>query len=240
MNLRKYRSPEIRMKRDVVVIILLSLLYLGVAIAFTQLFLPLPQGNVTVLSSSSSPPPRPIATLRAKKPKRKKTKAEIIQQKKNDELSWATKEGRIDDVEKLLAQGAQVNGLSSTGRRPLCQAVEWASHASKSIDCEGEEPDESVPLIKLLLARGANPNLKNKHWDYESDRLGPDEQSPLNIALGGGHEGHPRFVIVKALLDAGADANEKFAGGYTPYLGSHTHSDASSKVAMRRRLLLVR
>jgi ankyrin repeat protein len=132
----------------------------------------------------------------------------------NKQLVHETYRGRLDRVEKLLAQGAAINKLASDGFTPLMRAA-YQGHGD---------------LVRLLLERGADPNATAKDgasalfWacvrqnekvaglliaagaDVNAVRDG--NYSVLNAAIG--NQGS--LALVKALIQAGASSEHRFLG----------------------------
>ena len=75
-------------------------------------------------------------------------------------LHWATRVGRTDMAELLLAHGAEVDQVDSNGHTSLHEAA-WLN---------------SIDLAKLLLAHGADPSAQST----KDDGLG---SSPLHFAV---------------------------------------------------------
>jgi len=145
----------------------------------------------------------------------------VEQAKKNKSLFEAVTKGDIEQVKKLIAQGADVNVAEGENAwTPLLAAAKGA-HSE---------------VVKVLLANGANVNLAETYgytalyyaiWNDDEETVkslisggadvnkGPaeemDDDSPLCYAIWQRHAG-----IVKDVLDAGADINTKDEKGYTP------------------------
>ena len=81
----------------------------------------------------------------------------------NNLVSYAAHEDRIEFVEFLLAHGADVNATNDRSHTTLHCAIAWG----------WSNPPEYKAIIQALLAKGANPNTK--------DRYG---RSPLEFASG--------------------------------------------------------
>ena len=60
------------------------------------------------------------------------------------ELWWAAKDGRLEDVERLLAQGENPNTADIDGEAPLHAAARWGQ----------------VAVVELLLSQGADPSAR--------------------------------------------------------------------------------
>lgn len=83
----------------------------------------------------------------------------------------------VDCVNQLLAAGARVNNRAEDGTTPLHEAI----------------ARKQLAVVRLLLLRGANPNLKG----------GKQNSSPLRHAIAADEP-----QIAEALLRSGADPNE--------------------------------
>ncbi|WP_161493781.1 ankyrin repeat domain-containing protein [Nitrosospira lacus] len=111
-------------------------------------------------------------------------------------LMKAVTHGRILIMQTLLDAGADINAQEKGGSTALRMAA-W--------------DDTKAPIVKILLARGADPNL--------ADNVG---QTPLILA-----SASRNIDIVRALLDKGADANARDAKGSTALMGaSRAETDA--------------
>lgn len=99
----------------------------------------------------------------------------------NTPLHDAAMRDRLEEMEKLLAAGAQIEALGDHGRTPLVsaaangrvRAVEFLlDHGAKpnartdngaTALHEAAGNSRNLDVARLLLARGANPNLQNEH-----------------------------------------------------------------------------
>ena len=101
-------------------------------------------------------------------------------------LMQAIHAGDSGKVQVALERGAKLNQPLADGSLPLA----WAVDA------------QNLPLVKLLLAKGAKPDLA---------AVGTQNFSPLIVAC---QRGDP--LVVAALLDAGAEVNRTTASGISP------------------------
>ncbi|KAH6663685.1 ankyrin repeat-containing domain protein, partial [Halenospora varia] len=128
-------------------------------------------------------------------------------------LYWAAHGGHMNMVQKLVEQGADVNGYGSgsndqngltalhgAAESDSIEIVEYLLANGAHIDVIDEDNGtalyaaieaESIPIIQLLLNKGASPNS-----------IGGDESTPLNCAAGIGN-----LEIVQLLLARGAELN---------------------------------
>ena len=140
------------------------------------------------------------------------TVSQVYEDAKVVALINAATDGRTSDVERLAAQGANVDGVGSDGTTPLI----WALNA------------RNAKGVEALLRAGANPNLATEKFRglspmalvsggdslellelilrYGGDAKGTGlgrRMKPLNRAAGQG-----RLQNVKLIVSAGADVNE--------------------------------
>jgi len=100
---------------------------------------------------------------------------------KTSPLLIATLNGHFDLAAYLLQQGADPNLASDAGATALYAAVNvhWAPHAFYPQPSTRQEMTTQLELLKVLLAHGADPNirLKKKLWytGYNFDQSGVDE-----------------------------------------------------------------
>ena len=107
-------------------------------------------------------------------------------------LNRSAAAGDLEQVDRLLKEGANPNTRSADGRTPLHEAVDYHT--------EIDDPN-SYRLVNRLLKGGANPNLQDSYYEH----------TPLHRAI---HAGSP--VIAKQLLDFGADPSIPDADRATP------------------------
>lgn len=107
-------------------------------------------------------------------------------------LYHAVSFGRLDLVDWLLAQGAQVNHQDRSG--------ETALHVAARNGRAG--------LVEMLLRGGADPNL------VDTDGNGPLWHATYSATLAVATAGN--FTVLKQLLDAGADPARTNAHGVSP------------------------
>lgn len=104
-----------------------------------------------------------------------------------EKLVEAASAGDIDSIRTLLSQGAKVNAYGKKGMTPLLAAVDQGS----------------VPIVKLLLERGANMYMVGRYWDGDT---------ALFLAAARGKD-----ELVRVLLDSGADVNRPGMDGPQHY-----------------------
>jgi len=150
------------------------------------------------------------------------------------QLWWAAKDGRLEDVERMLKAGANPNAADLDGETPLHAAARWGQVAiAEALLLHGADPgaealygatplhvsvaQAQVGTARVLLQRGASANAH--------DLFG---KSPLHdAALRGNRE------LVVLLLDYGADATAADDSGTTPlHLAARGGNKATMKVLL--------
>ena len=134
----------------------------------------------------------------------------VQQAKKNESLFEAARDGDIEQVKNLIAQGADFNAKDKGGRTAL-------HHASN----KGQ-----VDIAKLLIKRGAdvNASIKNEPWTPLLDAASSGQTQVVKLLLENGAKvdegdsyGYTPLIYalwsrdeecVKALISAGADINK--------------------------------
>jgi uncharacterized protein len=107
--------------------------------------------------------------------------------------------GDLDRLRELLeADSEAVGGWSSDGFTPLHYAAYF------------DGPD----AVRLLVERGADLEAPSRNEEFAQ------EARPLHSAVAAG-----RSDVAEALLEAGADANVRQRGGFTPLLGAEQAGD---------------
>jgi hypothetical protein len=144
-----------------------------------------PQPNVPPVPTATftSPPPAVNLVNTSPENQQKGSKALLDLSKKRN--------ATVEEAERLIAEGADVNAKDGYGSIPLHFAVEQGN----------------LDVARLLLDRGANVNAKSG-----APLAGPiTGRTPLHIAVAQGN-----FEITRLLLDRGADINAKDGRGSTP------------------------
>jgi ankyrin repeat protein len=135
-------------------------------------------------------------------------------------LNLAIINGHWDVAEVLVNAGADPNLADVTGMTPLYAAVDFHTvpttfgrPAPKPRVIEG-----SVDAVKMLLAAGADPDARltetilKRHYTPGDNRLGEGATALMRAARGGD------LVMMRILLDAGADPSLTQTNGNTPLL----------------------
>jgi uncharacterized protein len=138
---------------------------------------------------------------------------------KDDDLIKAAYSGSVEDVERLLREGANINAHElGDGATPLIVATQR----------------ENAPIVRLLLGRGANVNAKDDRGQTALMYVSKDEIARLLIQRGAnvnekGDEGmtmlgraasEGRADIVRLLLGRGASVETADSRGRTPLIAS--------------------
>lgn len=135
------------------------------------------------------------------------------------ELRNAAGFGKREDVLRLLHEGADINAKDNFGDTPLTVALTmYAAYINYEIKDPIGGLEERRAVIKLLLEKGANPNVVNER-----------AKTPLMNAAASGDE-----EIVQLLLDAGAAStlNQMDVDGRTAY----DHAIAKGRVEIAEKL----
>jgi uncharacterized protein len=125
-------------------------------------------------------------------------------------------------TELLTAPFRKVSGARGDGPTPLCLALEkyaWLDGLGgpQWYTVPTDTRRDPIPIIKLLLKYGADPNAPN-----------PFNDTPLLVACEEDSE------AATVLLEHGADPSTKDARGYTPLLLSAFHRNPDIMAAMLR------
>lgn len=148
--------------------------------------------------------------------------------------------GHVDIVKLLLEAGANPNKKDALEETPLHKAA-FSNHPaivnilleaganSNAQSFDGRTPLHegafSLPIVKQLLAAGADPNKKSKL----------SKTTPLHAAASGTHSIHHKGIpnnspkIVQMMLEAGADPNARSEPGpcNTPWHNAGLHGKGS-------------
>ncbi len=138
---------------------------------------------------------------------------------KDDELIRAAYQGQVGDIERLLREGADINARElGDGATPLIVATQR----------------EHVPVVRLLLSRGANVNAHDDRGQTALMYVSNDDIARLLIQRGAdinakGDDGaamlmraagEGRVEVVRVLLSRGAAVDATDARGWTPLMAA--------------------
>jgi len=139
-------------------------------------------------------------------------------------LTMAIINGHYDLAAFLVEKGANVNAADNTGRTPLYAAVDFHSmpDSNRPSPEEGHNRVDSLDLVKLLLAKGADVNARLKQQqpyrtklDRGDDTMLTTGTTPLLRAAKAGDA-----VVIDLLIAKGADANLATRNGITPVMAA--------------------
>ncbi|MGW8369787.1 MAG: ankyrin repeat domain-containing protein [Gammaproteobacteria bacterium] len=135
----------------------------------------------------------------------------------NTALFDAASRGLIEDVEQLIALGADVNAANAGQERLLTVAVKRGDLAMVRLALDNgadvnASSNDGTPLmfaamlryeeiVRVLIDAGADVNIANDDGDTSLSLIAVSDSSPEVMA------------IVRLLLDAGADPNPNVRGG---------------------------
>ena len=93
-----------------------------------------------------------------------------------DALCWTARQAMFDIVKRLLDDGVDVNTRGQYEQTPLLAVLNWFNIGpyEDNRSAGAETRRRKLDVVKLLLARGANPNLSDRHGNalwYASEHL---------------------------------------------------------------------
>lgn len=151
------------------------------------------------------------------------------------ELHLAVARRQLSEVQRLIKDGADVHALNRKGNSPLIEAADQLNlEMCGVLLAAGADPNQfsqnemrgtaliyaaarmnSAPVVKLLLDRGAQPNVGMGEWGY----------TPLMLATALQEE-----QTVQLLLERGANPNLRAADGMTAMnLARRTQNEAIAR-----------
>ena len=121
----------------------------------------------------------------------------------DEQLLEACENGSAEEVEHLLARGANPNASRPSGGKPLHLAA-----------CFGEDPERK---INALLSAGANPDSQTSEISVPDEGTAGGE-TPLHYAVRREAllKSPKGCAVIQALLDGGADRGIRDPAGRTP------------------------
>ena len=144
-------------------------------------------------------------------------------------LLMALLNNQLGAARQLIDAGANVNVDDFYGRTPLWAAVEY-----RNLDMNSRNEDSpttnnidrpaSLPIIKLLLEKGANVNARTREvppsrkWQYALNDVSWVDYTGQTPFLRAAFSGD--VTVMRLLLDHGADPNLATQGGTTPLMAA--------------------
>jgi uncharacterized protein len=144
-------------------------------------------------------------------------------------LLMALLNNQLGSARQLIEAGANVNAGDFYGRTPLWAAVEY-----RNLDMNNRSEDSpttnyvdraaSLPIIKLLLEKGANVNARTREvppsrkWLYSLNDVSWVDYTGQTPFLRAAFSGDT--TVMRLLLDHGADPNLATQGGTTPLMAA--------------------
>ena len=139
-------------------------------------------------------------------------------------LGSAARQGDIESVKELLAQGANVNGQDDHGWTALMAVLDNGMKPPSQVPQLGLPSLVYMDTVRFLLTRGADVNAKTE--------LGV---TPLMLALSNG-----QTEAVTLLLTHGADVNARNSVGKSPLMYAISDSHTAQEQTAHTELLLAR
>lgn len=136
-------------------------------------------------------------------------------------LMIALLNGQVGIATELLNRGADPNAIDDYKRGPLFAAIDLRNFNHEKYDDLPTDGRDALPLIKALIAKGANVNQKTNTvpvhglMQFDGSWVNFDGETPIiRAALSGDIE------VMRLLVDAGADPNTPTDQGTTALMAA--------------------